>query len=87
MIQLKTKLLATDKTAIVNTFCIKILKGSKSRIAILGEVILICVNSINIKKHILLKPRFQKKFKVGSIHRGLVVRTKKKFFENKRFMN
>jgi ribosomal protein L14 len=79
MIQLKTKLLAVDKTAIVNTFCIKILKGSKSRIAILGEVILICVNSINIKKHILLKARFQKKFKVGSIHRALIVRTNKHF--------
>lgn len=83
MIQLKTKLLAADKTAIVNTFCIKILKGGKSRIAILGEVILICVNSINIKKHILLKPRFQKKFKVGSIHRGLIVRTNKNFLRIK----
>jgi ribosomal protein L14 len=79
MIQLKTKLLVTDKTAIVNTFCIKILKGSKCRIAILGEVILICVNTINIKKHIMLKPRLQKKFKVGSIHRGLIVRTMKNF--------
>jgi ribosomal protein L14 len=79
MIQLKTKLLAADKTAIVYTFCIKILKGSKSRIAILGEVILICVNTINIKKHLLLKPRFQKKFKVGTIHRALIVRTNKNF--------
>jgi len=79
MIQLKTKLFATDKTAIVNTFCIKVLKGGKSRIAILGEVILICVNTINIKKHLLLKPRFQKKFKVGSLHRALIVRTQKHF--------
>ena len=83
MIQLKTKLLATDKTAIVNTFCIKILKGGKSKIAILGEVILICVNTINIKKHILLKPRFQKRFKVGSIHRALIVRTNKNFWRIK----
>jgi large subunit ribosomal protein L14 len=83
MIQLKTKLLVTDKTAIVNTFCIKILKGSKCRIAILGEVILICVNTINIKKHIMLKPRLQKKFKVGSIHRGLIVRTMKNFWRIK----
>lgn len=83
MIQLKTKLLAADKTAINCTFCIKILKGGKSRIAVLGEVILICVNSINIKKHILLKPRLQKKFKVGSIHRGLIVRTNKNFLRIK----
>jgi ribosomal protein L14 len=79
MIQLKTKLLAADKTAIVNVFCIKILKGGKSRIAILGEVILICVNTINIKKHLLLKSRSQKKFKVGSLHRALIIRTKKNF--------
>jgi ribosomal protein L14 len=80
MVQLRTKLLATDKTAIVNTFCIKVLKGSgKCKIAILGEVILICVNTINIKKHLLLKPRFQKRFKVGSIHRALIVRTNKNF--------
>jgi ribosomal protein L14 len=79
MIQLKSKLLGTDKTAVVNTFCIKILKGGKSKIAILGEVILICINTINIKKHVLLKPRFQKRFKVGSIHRALIVRTNKNF--------
>lgn len=83
MIQLKTKLLAADKTAIVNVFCIKILKGGKSRIAILGEVILICVNTINIKKHLLLKSRFQKKFKVGSLHRALIIRTKKNFWRIK----
>lgn len=83
MIQLKTKLLAADKTAIVNVFCIKILKGGKSRIAILGEVILICVNTINIKKHLLLKSRSQKKFKVGSLHRALIIRTKKNFWRIK----
>lgn len=83
MIQLKTKLLAADKTAIVNVFCIKILKGGKSRIAILGEVILICVNTINIKKHLLLKSRLQKKFKVGSLHRALIIRTKKNFWRIK----
>jgi len=83
MIQLKTKLLVTDKTAIVYAFCIKILKGGKSKIAILGEVILVCVSNLNIKKHIKLKPRFQKLFKVGSIHRGLIVRTKKNFWRIK----
>lgn len=83
MIQLKTKLLATDKTAIVNVFCIKILKGGKSKIAILGEVILICVNTINIKKHLLLKSRLQKKFKVGTLHRALIIRTKKNFWRIK----
>jgi large subunit ribosomal protein L14 len=76
MIQLKTFLVATDKTAIVKVYCIKVLKSSKTRIAKLGELIIICVNTINIKKFIRLKARFQKRFNVGSIHRALIVRSK-----------
>lgn len=76
MVQLKTYLEATDKTAIVKVYCIKVLKSTKNRIAILGDMIIICVNTINIKKFINLKARFQKKFNVGSIHRALVVRAK-----------
>src|SRR5947209_8106762 len=79
MIQLKTFLLATDKTAIVKVYCIKVLKSSKNRIANLGDLIIICVNSINIKKFLKLKPRFQKRFNVGSMHRALIVRTKINF--------
>jgi large subunit ribosomal protein L14 len=75
MIQLKTFLKATDKTSIVKVYCIKVLKSIK-KIAQLGDVIIICVNTINIKKFVKLKLRFQKRFNVGSIHRGLVVRTK-----------
>ena len=76
MIQLKTFLLGTDKTAIVKVYCIKVLKSTKTRIALLGDLIIICVNSINMKKFIKLKARFQKFFNVGSIHRALIVRTK-----------
>lgn len=57
MIQLKSALYASDKTAIVKVFCIKVLKSAKHRIAILGDVIIICVNTINIKKFINLKAR------------------------------
>lgn len=76
MIQLKTYLQATDKTAIVKVYCIKVLKNVKKKIAQLGDVIIICVNTINIKNFIKLKVRFQKKFNVGSMHRALIVRTK-----------
>lgn len=76
MIQLKTFLMATDKTAIVKVYCIKVLKSVKNRIAKLGDVIIICVNTINIKKFVNLKPRLQKKFNVGSMHRALIVRTR-----------
>src|SRR5215831_16634605 len=76
MIQLKTFLLATDKTSIVNVYCIKVIKSTKRPIAILGDIIIICINSINMKKHLQLKARFQKSFKVGTMHRALIVRSK-----------
>jgi len=76
MIQLRTFLIATDKTAIVKVYCIKVLKGNKQKIAKIGEIIIICVNSINMKKFINLKSRFQKKFNIGTMHRALIVRTK-----------
>jgi len=79
MIQLKTLLYATDKTSIVKVYCIKVLKSTKNRIAKLGELIIICVNTINIKNFIKLKIRFQKRFNVGTIHRALVVRTQSNF--------
>lgn len=76
MIQLRTLLWAVDKTAIVKVYCIKTLKSSKKRIANLGDLIIVCVNSINIKKFLKLKARFQKRFNVGTIHRALIVRAK-----------
>ena len=76
MVQLRTLLWAVDKTAIVKVYCIKTLKSSKKRIANLGDLIIVCVNSINIKKFLKLKARFQKRFNVGTIHRALVVRAK-----------
>lgn len=76
MIQLKTFLTATDKTAIVKVYCIKVIKSTKHRIALLGDIIIICVNTINIKKFVNLKQRFQKKFNVGTMHRALIVRAK-----------
>lgn len=79
MIQLKTFLLGTDKTAVVKVYCIKVLKSTKHRIALLGDVIIICVNTINVKKFYKLKARFQKRFYVGSIHRALVVRSKSNY--------
>jgi ribosomal protein L14 len=76
MIQLRSFLVATDKTAIVKVYCIKVLKNSKMRIALLGDLIIVCVNTINIKKFIRLKERSQKRFSVGTLHRALIVRTK-----------
>ena len=79
MIQLKTFLLGTDKTSIVNVYCIKVMKSTKRPIALLGDIIMICINTLNMKKHVNLKARFQKSFRVGTIHRALIVRAKVNF--------
>lgn len=76
MVQLRSTLKATDKTAIVKVYCIKVLKSIKHRISVLGDVIIICVNTIDVKNFIKLKARFQKRFKVGSMHRALIIRSK-----------
>jgi large subunit ribosomal protein L14 len=76
MLQLKSIAIATDKTAVVFVQCLKVLKSFKKRIALIGDLILICVQSINITKHRNMKARLQKRFRIGSIHRALIVRSK-----------
>jgi len=76
MVQLKTFLVVTDKTTVIKVYCIKVLNNTKKRIANLGELIIICVNTVNMKKFINLKARNQKKYSVGTMHRALLVRTK-----------
>lgn len=76
MIQLKTFLLATDKTTIVKVYCTKVLKSTKHRIASLGDLIIVCVNTVNVKKFVNLKNRLQKRFNIGTLHRALILRTK-----------
>ena len=76
MIQLGTFLKVTDKTGVVLAQCIKVFGYSKKRIAYIGDVILISVKWLNIKRFKLFKLRWQKRFSLGTMHRGLVIRSK-----------
>jgi large subunit ribosomal protein L14 len=76
MLQLKSIAVATDKTAVVFVQCLKVLKSFKKRIALIGDLIIVCVHTINTRKHLNMKARLQKRFRVGSIHRALIVRSK-----------
>jgi len=76
MIQLGSIVKVTDKTSIVLGQCIKVLKSYKNKIACMGDIVLITVQWINSKKFMLLKPRLQKKYLKGTIHRALVIRAK-----------
>lgn len=79
MLQLKSIATATDKTSIVLVQCIKVLKSVKKRIALIGDLIIICVQTINTTKYLNMKMRLQKRFRVGSIHRALIIRSKTNF--------
>ena|SRR5271165_4124939 len=79
MLQLKSMAVATDKTSVVLVQCIKVLKSFKKRIALIGDLIIICVHSINSRKYANMKVRLQKRFRVGSMHRALIVRSKTNF--------
>jgi len=79
MVQLGSILKVTDKTCVVLVQCIKVLGISTKKIAFLGDVILVSVQWINSKKFLLLKARMQKRYLKGTIHRGLVIRSRMNF--------
>ncbi len=67
MIQVQTELLVADNTGAKIVECIKVLGGSKRRYASIGDVIVITVKEAIPKG----------KVKKGSVHKAVVVRTKK----------
>ena len=71
MIQIQTELLVADNTGAKRVECIKVLGGSKRRYAGVGDLIVVSV------KDALPNGKVKK----GSVHKAVVVRTKKKFLE------
>jgi large subunit ribosomal protein L14 len=83
MIQLGSILKVVDKTGVFTVVCLKVLNFSKNRIANIGDLIVVTVRTINTKRFAFLKVRLQKRFRCGSIHRALVLRTKVNFCRTK----
>lgn len=79
MVQVGTFLKVSDKTGVILGQCIKVLGSSKQRIAKIGGVVLISVKWINVKRFNFLKARVRKRYSPGTLHRALVVRSKKNF--------
>ena len=76
MMQVGTILKVTDKTGVSLVKCIKVLGPYKKKIAYLGDVILVSVKHINPKKFKNMKLFKRKRYLKGTIHRGLIIRTK-----------
>ena len=71
MIQVQTELLVADNTGAKRVECIKVLGGSKRRYAGIGDLIVVAV------KDALPKGKVKK----GSVHKAVVVRTRKEILE------
>ena len=67
MIQVQTELMVADNTGAKRIECIKVLGGSKRRYASIGDTIVVTIKEAMPKG----------KVKKGTIHRAVVVRTKK----------
>ena len=72
MIQVQTELNVADNTGAKIVECIKVLGGSKQRYASIGDLIVISVKDAIPNG----------KVKKGSVHRAVVVRTKKAIYRN-----
>ena len=70
MIQIQTELQVADNTGAKRVECIKVLGGSKRRYAGVGDLIVVSV------KDALPNGKVKK----GSVHKAVVVRTKKRNF-------
>lgn len=69
MIQEFTRLRVADNTGAKNGMCIRVLGGSARKYARIGDVVVITVKNVLPRSDI----------KKGSIHRAVVVRTKKEY--------
>ena len=72
MIQVQTELMVADNTGARRVECIKVLGGSKRRYAGVGDLIVISVKDAIPKG----------KVKKGSVHKAIVVRTRKEIFRD-----
>ena len=72
MIQVQTELLVADNTGAKKIECIKVLGGSKRRYASIGDIIVVAIKEAMPKG----------KVKKGTVHKAVVVRTKKGIYRN-----
>ena len=79
MVQLGSILRVSDKTGVVLVRCIGVLGTSKKKIAKIGGVILVSVQKVDIPRIKRLKPRLQRKYGLGTLHRALVIRAKSNY--------
>lgn len=68
-----------DSTGVANAKVIQIYGNMKKRVATYGDMIYVVVKSLDKSSGNLLDEKQRKKFRKGTLHRAIIVHTKKKF--------
>jgi large subunit ribosomal protein L14 len=75
MIQAGSLLKIVDNSGITLVKCIKVLTTFKSRIAYMGDLIIVSVKHMNPKKLKKIKMLRRKRYLKGSLHRAMLIRS------------
>lgn len=76
MLQLRSLVKICDRTGMVQGHCIKVLGGRTHLRGKLGDMLLVAVTRINVRRLSFIKARLQKRFQRGTLHRVLIVRSR-----------
>ena len=66
-----------DKSGVVLAECIQVVGHFQKRVASVGSFMVVTVRWVNARRMALLKDRWQRKYRKGTIHRAFVVRSRK----------
>jgi large subunit ribosomal protein L14 len=75
MVQAGSLLKVVDKSGVTLVRCIKVLTSIKSRIAYIGDVLIVSVRKINPKRLKRIKLLKRKRYYKGTIHRAMLIRS------------
>jgi ribosomal protein L14 len=69
-----------DNTGVLYVKIIKVFGHTNKRVAKIGDRVSLVISSINLNTKSMKDARKRHKFRKGSIHKGVVVQTKQRFF-------
>jgi len=69
-----------DNTGVIRVKIIKVFGHTNKRRAMIGDRVSLVISAINLNTKNMKDHRKRHKFRKGSIHKGIVVQTKQRFF-------
>lgn len=78
MIYINSHVFCVDNTGVYRVKVISIYGNKRRRVAKIGDMVYVVVKSWDRSSGTLVEDKLKKKYKKGSLHRAIVVHTKKK---------